>query len=68
MTVRIEKFGDATLYCGDCLDILPDLEPVETCITDPPYGISFMSKEWDHDHFEIAVARIRAEAEQQKLF
>jgi len=40
--------GDATLYCADCRDILPTLEPVETCITDPPYGISFMGKEWDH--------------------
>lgn len=48
MKIRVEKFGNATLYCADCLDILPDLEPVETCICDPPYGISFMAKEWDH--------------------
>lgn len=29
--------GDATLYCGDCIDIVPTLEPVDHWITDPPY-------------------------------
>lgn len=32
--------GDATLYLGDCMDILPTLEKVDAVITDPPYGIS----------------------------
>ena len=29
------------LYCGDCLDVLPALEPgsVDAVVTDPPYGI-----------------------------
>lgn len=31
--------GDATLYLGDCRDILPTLERVDAVITDPPYGI-----------------------------
>ncbi len=31
--------GDATLYLGDCMDILPMLEKVDAVITDPPYGI-----------------------------
>lgn len=31
--------GDATLYCGDCLDILPTLDQVDAVVTDPPYGI-----------------------------
>ena len=31
--------GNATLYCGDCMDILPTLEQVDAVITDPPYGI-----------------------------
>jgi DNA modification methylase len=31
--------GDATLYCGDCMDILPTLQKVDAVITDPPYGI-----------------------------
>ena len=37
-----------TIYHGDCREIMPHLEPIETCITDPPYGLSFMGKDWDH--------------------
>lgn len=32
--------GDATLYCGDCADLLPTLGKVDACITDPPYVMS----------------------------
>jgi DNA modification methylase len=39
MTNRIERIGDATLYLGDCRDVLPTLEPVDAVVTDPPYGI-----------------------------
>ena len=31
--------GDATLYLGDCMDVLPTLGRFDACITDPPYGI-----------------------------
>ena len=31
--------GDATLYLGDCRDILPTLSGVDAVVTDPPYGI-----------------------------
>lgn len=31
--------GDATLYLGDCMEILPTLDKVDAVITDPPYGI-----------------------------
>ena len=31
--------GLATLYCGDCRDILPTLGKVDAVVTDPPYGI-----------------------------
>jgi DNA modification methylase len=31
--------GDATLYLGDCMDILPTLPRVDAVITDPPYGM-----------------------------
>jgi DNA modification methylase len=33
------RIGDAVLYLGDCLDILPTLGKVDAVITDPPYGI-----------------------------
>ena len=32
--------GDATLYLGDCLEILPTLGKVDAVVTDPPYGIN----------------------------
>jgi hypothetical protein len=31
--------GNATLYLGDCMEILPTLPKVDAVITDPPYGI-----------------------------
>jgi site-specific DNA-methyltransferase (adenine-specific)/modification methylase len=34
-----EVIGNATLYLGDCLDIMPTLDKVDAVITDPPYGI-----------------------------
>jgi len=34
------EIGGATLYLGDCIDILPTLDKVDAVITDPPYGIS----------------------------
>ena len=34
---RKEVIGNATLYLGDCLEILPTLPKVDAVITDPPY-------------------------------
>lgn len=33
------EIGDAVLYLGDCMDILPTLPKVNLCLTDPPFGI-----------------------------
>lgn len=33
--------GTATLYLGDCLEILPTLEGVDAVIADPPYGMKW---------------------------
>jgi site-specific DNA-methyltransferase (adenine-specific)/modification methylase len=35
------RIGDATLYLGDCLEILPTLGKVDAVVTDPPYGVSY---------------------------
>lgn len=46
MSFRKEQLSDSvTLYCGDCLEVLPTLEPgsVDAVVTDPPYGIG---KKW----------------------
>lgn len=42
----IEKvqIGSATLYHGDCLEILPSIESVDALVSDPPYGIDLASK------------------------
>ena len=37
--MRIETIGDATLYLGDCREILPTLGRVDAVISDPPYGL-----------------------------
>jgi site-specific DNA-methyltransferase (adenine-specific)/modification methylase len=37
--MRVETIGAATLYLGDCRDVLPTLGPVDAVVTDPPYGI-----------------------------
>jgi DNA modification methylase len=33
--------GNATLYLGDCRDILPTLGKVDAVVTDPPYGVAY---------------------------
>jgi hypothetical protein len=37
--MRIETIGNATLYLGDCLEVIPTLSPVDAVVTDPPYNI-----------------------------
>ena len=39
MTIRKEQIGDATLYLGDCREVLHTLHGVDAVVTDPPYGI-----------------------------
>jgi DNA modification methylase len=35
----VVTIGDATLYHGDCMDVMPLLDGIDSVITDPPYGI-----------------------------
>ena len=37
--MRVETIGAATLYLGDCREVLPTLGKVDAVVTDPPYGI-----------------------------
>jgi site-specific DNA-methyltransferase (adenine-specific) len=50
MTGRVEQIGDATLYLGDCLEILPTLGKVDAVVTDPPYGVGFKYASHDDSH------------------
>ena len=40
--------GNATLWLGDCLEILPTLGKVDAVVTDPPYGIGSWSSTGGH--------------------
>jgi len=43
------RSGPVTLYHGDCIEVmrtLPDAS-VHAVVTDPPYGLEFMGKDWD---------------------
>lgn len=39
------------LRLGNCLEVLKDLQDnsIDSIVTDPPYGLSFMGKKWDYD-------------------
>jgi DNA modification methylase len=45
-----------TIYHGDCLDIMPGLEPVDLVLTDPPYGIGEAAGK-NKSRGKLAVAR-----------
>src|SRR3990167_11482246 len=47
-----------TVYCGDCLEIMPQLAKVDAVITDPPYGIGYDAS---HDKYKNGIDRGDAE-------
>src|SRR5690606_9085009 len=52
-----------TIYVGDNREVLPALDvAVSAVVTDPPYGLSFMGKDWDHSVPGEAFWRIIADA------
>lgn len=38
-----ETIGDCTLYLGDCMEVMPELGVFDAVVTDPPYGMGFVS-------------------------
>lgn len=43
MIIREEQIGDCRLILGDCLSVLPTLGPIDTIVSDPPFGMGFVS-------------------------
>lgn len=41
--------GRAVVYVGDCREVMAAMEPEQfhAVVTDPPYGLEFMGREWD---------------------
>ncbi len=57
------------VICGDCLDVMramPD-NSIDTIITDPPYGIGFMGKEWDTFRPDIVDAGVKRSSRKVKV-
>lgn len=52
---RIEIIGNATLYLGDCRDILPAVDCSGVMVSDVPYGVSYSSG-WDNKFRGVAIA------------
>lgn len=48
------------IHHGDLFDVLPTLPEasIDACVTDPPYGISFMGKSWDNFSPSATVTRV----------
>ena len=46
------EFENATLYLGNCMDILPTLDKVDAVITDPPYGLKRFEKGFGTTRFK----------------
>lgn len=56
------------LIHGDLFDVLPtlDADSIDACVTDPPYGIGFMGREWDT--FKPETVKSEFELRQRKEF
>jgi site-specific DNA-methyltransferase (adenine-specific)/modification methylase len=42
--MRTERIGNATLYLGDCHEVMHDLGTFDALVTDPPYGMKWDGK------------------------
>ncbi len=54
--MRKEIIGDCTLYLGDCLEVMPTLGRVDAVVTDPPFGMCFVSSHRKEDTKHRAIA------------
>jgi DNA modification methylase len=53
---RREIIGNCELYLGDMREVLPTISGVHSCVTDPPYELGFMGREWDRSGIAVSEA------------
>jgi len=48
--MKVYQDKKITIHQGNCLEVLKSIDCccIDSVITDPPYGLKFMGKEWDH--------------------
>lgn len=49
-TIKTDQYE---LYLADCLDVLPQLSGIDAVVTDPPYGMMYVSGHRQQTHCEI---------------
>lgn len=54
--MRTEQIGDATLYLGDCADLLLGLK-IDAIVTDPPYGLGESNQKKHMSRGQLAAPR-----------
>jgi site-specific DNA-methyltransferase (adenine-specific) len=64
MSASPVRIGDATLYLGDCMEILPTLPRVDAVITDPPFnaGKAIANDNLDEQSWRAFCARLAESA------
>jgi predicted RNA methylase len=75
VTVREEVIGNATLYLGDALEILPTLAKVDAVMGTGTTGVAcmdlgrkFVGIEREPRYFDIACQRVENAQRQERLF
>lgn len=60
---------EVKVYHGDCLEVLASLpdSSVDSVVTDPPYGLEFMGKDWDRPWAVSAKAAVGFEGREDNL-
>lgn len=53
------NYSGINLINGECLEVMQTMnsESVDSIITDPPYGLSFMGQAWDYDVPDVEIWR-----------
>lgn len=72
--MRVEQIGPATLYLGDCLEVLPHVGRVGCCLTSPPYNLGGFhqmhggnSAKWEYEGFSDNLPESEYQAQQIEL-